>query len=703
MRVMRQRPGLWAPLLIGCSGAAAYLNSLAGAFVFDDLTAIIANPDLEHLWPPWRAGQSSLRVLLFYTLALNRAVGGLDTFSYHLVNIGLHLGAALTLYGLLRRSLALVPGRADRADALALATALLWCLHPLQTQSITYIIQRGECMAGLFYLLALYGTVRGATADKGGIAWYAGAVLAYFCGLGSKEIAATVPVGVLLFDALLLGGFTQALRRRWGLYTAMVAPLAAVALWWLWTAPGNFGLLMGDSPDVGPLQYALSQPGVILYYLRLALWPWPLVIDYGWTPADAWPGVVIPGAVVASLVLAVAWGLVQRRRWALPGALFFLVLAPTSSVAPLRDILVEHRMYLPLAPCILLAVLGLDDGLARRWRGRPAAVLAVLAAVVLGGLTVRRNAEYSDGLTLWTSTARHRPDNPRAFNNVGFYLVQQQRFSEAIEQYRHALDIDPDYAEAHANLGSALASLGRTDEAISSYRDALDIKGESAETRLNLGLALAKQGRLDEAIEQYRHALRLNPDYAEGHANLGVALIALGQSNEAQDHFHEAIRLNPDLPEAHNNLGSILVGQGRLQDALPYYKRAIASRPAYLDAHINLGIALFWLKKPIEAEAKFREALGLAPNSPKARFYLGEALSAQGRFAEAVPAYRRAIGRVPRYPDALYGLGAALLQQGLAQEGIKALRQALEIRPGFEKADRLLRQTLAAQSEAVER
>jgi protein O-mannosyl-transferase len=694
---------LLGPLLLIVCGTGAYFNSLSGAFVFDDLTTIVTNPHLDHLWPPWKAGDSSLRLLLFYTLALNRALGGQAPWSYHLVNLGLHLAASLVLYGLVRRCLALVPAYAPKAGALALATALIWCVHPLQTQSVTYIIQRGESMASLFYLLTLYGVLRGAQAQtpSGFSGWYAVAAAAYYSGLASKEIAVTIPVAVLLFDvALLSGSYREAWRRRRYLYLTLLAPQATVALWWALTNPGNFSLLLGDSEKTSALHYAISQPGVVLYYLRLALWPWPQAIDYAWPAVSSWEGAVIPGAVVGSAVIAVGWGLWRHCLWALPAALFFLVLAPTSSLVPLQDILVEHRMYLPLASVVLLLVLGIDRWL-RPGRGT-ATVLVLLATIVLGALTIKRNSIYRDGLTLWNDAAQHRPHNARAFNNIGFYLVQKRRFSAALVQYQKSLDLDPDYAEAHANMGAAHAALGHIDQAISSYVRAIELKGESAETRLNLGLALAGQGRLDEAIEQYKQALELNPNYAETHANMGVALVAAGQVTAAQEYFVQALRLNPNLPEAHNNLASIMVGQGRLQEALPHYRQAIASRAQYLDAHINLGIALLWLKRHTEAETKFRHALKLSPTSPKASFYLGEAIAGQGRLPEAVDYYRRAIKRVARYPEALAGLGQALLDLGERQEGIAKLRQALELKPELSRAQRSLKNALGPPAQAID-
>lgn len=668
-------------LLIALCGVGAYFNSLWGVFVFDDLTAIVANPHLEHLWPPTRPGTDSLRPVLFYTLALNRAVSGLEVWSYHAVNIAVHLLAACALYTLTRH---LLPrayrGYTAAAPTLALALALLWAVHPLQTQSVTYIIQRGESMAGLCYLLVLYGTLRGAESDRP-YRWYGAVFVAYVLGLGSKEWVATAPLAVLCLDLLLLPGRWY---RRWGLYLTLVAPLLAAGLWWLLTYPDMFGLLTGDSEKGGPLDYARTQPGVLLYYLRLALWPYPLCIDYAWPLSRDWAAAAPATAVVLGALATCCWGLYRRRPWAFPGLLFFFVLLPTSSFVALRDPLVEHRMYLPLAPVLLAPVLGVHawSGLIADPRRRYFVQTGLLAAavLVLGGLTVRRNAHYHSGEALWTAAARQAPDNPRAHNNLGFYLVQQKRYDEAIARYRQALRINPDYAEAHANLGAALAAQGHSDAALDAYIRALELDADAAEHHVNIGLILAGKARLEAAAGHYTQALRLDSTLATAYANLGVVRIAQGQTEQARDLFARALQLDPALAEAHNNLGSILVGRGRLEEALPHYRRAIEHRPGYLDAHINLGIAQLWLHRPDPAEQHLRDALRLAPESPKAHQYLGTALLEQGRHAEAEVHFRRALDRVPRYAEAHCGLGMTLVRLDRTEEGRRHLQRALALK-----------------------
>ncbi|MFH1571805.1 MAG: hypothetical protein ABIL09_27695, partial [Gemmatimonadota bacterium] len=411
----------WYPAIIAAATSAAYVTSFGGAFVFDGVQWIVENPAIRSLWPPDQVAGGTLRPVLFYTLALNYAASGLETWSYHLTNLAIHVAAALTLYGLLRRVLAMgsdaststagtaaALDRAATADGPAFAAALLWALHPLQTQAVTYVIQRGESLAGLLLLLTLSAVHRGAsarapragrgagrgvgtgatggedaeTAGRTGVqscapgrarGWYAGAAAAFYLGLGTKEVmAAALPV-LLVFDRLFLAGsFRLALRRRWGLYAAVAAPLAAAVLGSLALDPALLsGFLQGDAEDVTRWQYAASQPGVLLQYLRLAIWPFPQYLDWGWAAAASWPEVLVPAAAVLPMAVATAWGVWWGRRLAFAGAWFFLILAPTSSFVPLKDLLVEHRMYLPLAAIAALAVLAARQARARRRRAAP--------------------------------------------------------------------------------------------------------------------------------------------------------------------------------------------------------------------------------------------------------------------------------------------------------------------------------------------
>ena len=405
--------------------------------VLDDASSIVQNPRIRHVWPLWPLVSETTRPLVQLSFALNYWAGGLEVCGYHAVNLAIHLCAALVFYGLVRRT--------ARSPGLALSAALLWVVHPLQTQSVTYIAQRAESLTGLWYLLTLYGLARGANTAHPR-RWYALSVLACFAGMATKPVMVTAPLMAWLYDRVFLAGsWRQAWRVRRGYYLGLAGSLAFLGVL-LIAASREYSWAAGFSlPQPSVTQYALTQPGVILHYLRLAIWPHPLVLDYAWPVAGSWAAILPPLAALA----AVGW--LIRRAWRRNSAIGFLgiavalLLAPTSSVIPITDLAQEHRMYLPLAPLLLLLVLG-----ARRLR--VATLATVLAVSVFGVMTQHRNQDYRSELAIWQDTVRKRPANPRAHNNLGVALAQQGRLDDAFAHFSEALRLNPSDPDALYNF-----------------------------------------------------------------------------------------------------------------------------------------------------------------------------------------------------------------------------------------------------------
>ena len=622
-----------APLLIVACGLGAYFNSFGGAFIFDDLPWIVDNPSIRHLWPPWDAMGRTLRPLLFYTLAINYAISGLEVWSYHAVNLAIHILAALTLYGLVRRTLLLESLReryAQSARWLAPAAALIWLVHPLQTQSVTYIIQRGESLMGLFYLLTLYYAVRGARSGHAW-RWYVAAFIAHSCGLGAKEIMVTCLPVLFLFDvALLSGSIGRAIRKRWALYVAMAAPGLIFLGPSIVRDPAPYFSLRFDVEAVAPLQYAQSQPGVILHYLKLAFWPAPLCFDYDWPVAKGWGEVAPPTIVIGLLLLGTIWALWHRWAWGFVAAAFFLILLPTSSIMPIRDLAVEHRMYLPLAVVVVLT-LGCGEHLLRRLIVQPRtrtrlAVGAVgVMVVACGYLTYERNADYHSANSIWSSVIAAHPENARAHNNLGATWAAQGEFEWAKACYLQALQLRPDYAEAHNNLGVAMLHQGQLEEALAHYREALTIKPTYADAHVNVGMALARQGNMEQARASYAEALRHNNNLPVAHNNLGTTWEKQGDLARAAACYAEALRLDDRYAMAHVNLANILLKGGKPEEAIAHYRTALRIDPMFVPACNNLGTALMSVGRKEEALAQFRRALQLQPNDINARENLHKA------------------------------------------------------------------------------
>ncbi len=633
--------------VIAAAGVAAYANSFGGPFIFDDLTSIVDNRTLGSLaaaWSPPPNVTTSGRPVLNLTFAVNRALSGDAVWSYHAGNVLIHVLAALALFGLVRRLLRL-PGRAAPPDgaagSLALLTALLWLLHPLQTESVTYIVQRAESLAGLFFLATFYCFVRGVDSGRSRL-WLGASVAACLLGMASKEVMVSAPLLVLLGDrTFVAGSFRAAWRARWQYYLLLAATWLPLA--WLVAGTGGRGGSAGFATEISAGHYLLTQCRAVVHYLHLAVWPHPLVLDYGTAvvkqPAEVWWQALLLLGLAAGTVAA----LVRRSAWGFAGAWFFATLAPSSSFVPVAtQTMAEHRMYLPLAALVTLGVLGLHRALGRRawWVGAAAAIAA-------GSLTVARNADYRSALSIWTHTVRACPQNARAHYNLSLELPAAGRAAEAVAELEEALRLQPDYAEAHLNLGNALFAAGRGDEAREHYEAAVRAQPDYAPAHMNIGFWLAAAGRFPEAIASYERALRLRPEFAEAHNNFGEALARMGDLDRAAARFENAVRLKPAYAEAHNNLAGVRLQQNRPRDAIPLAEEALRLKPALAEAHSNLAYALLKTGRLDEATAHYRTLLQLEPDNPTAHGNLGYIFWQQGHTAAAAAEYETVLRLEP--------------------------------------------------------
>lgn len=551
----------WAILLVAGAVCLAYLNSFRGEFILDDMPHIVDTPFIRHLWSLSDTLAQTSRPLVRLSLAVNYAISRLQPWSYHAFNVAVHVLAALALFGVARRTLVRA-GRREAALGLSTAVTLLWALHPLQTECATYVIQRAESMMGLFYLLTLYSFIRGVDSRRAGV-WFAASIAACALGMACKPVMATAPLAVLLYDRTFVAGSARvALRKRKLLYLGLAATWLLLAA--LLTVKEESRPSAGfNVAEVAPWEYVLTEPAVVLHYLRLSLWPSNLCFDYEWPLVTSVRAAVPSSAAVAVLLAATGWALARRPRLGFLGAWFFLNLMPTSSFIPVTDPAAEHRVYLALAGVVALVVIGGDAALRAtldrkavpaRARKLVGVGLVLLTSVALGAATARRNTDYWSKVGMWRKVIAQRPENSRAHNNLGAILYRSGEKEEALALYRKALDLRPEQAEAHYNLGIALAAEGRDDEALPHLEAAVRFDPSKALWHNDLGLMLARHGHVEEAIEQFSQALAIRPSYADAHNNIGVALANQGKIAEARAHFAEALRLEPDNVHAKENL-----------------------------------------------------------------------------------------------------------------------------------------------------
>lgn len=534
--------------LIAAAGVAAYANTFEAPFVFDGL------PLEERLrmltWNPTEWLGTNPRTIGSFTFDLQYTLHGRWLPGFHAVNTAIHVVASLALFGAVR-----ITCRGPRMPALfrrdatgiALVSALLFELHPLQTQAVTYLYQRFESLMGMFFLLAVLcfalAVREGAMAAWQRAMWLVAAWVAVILSIGSKEVGAVAPLVLLWYDRVFAAtSWRELWRRRWFFHTPFLAVFTAGGIYLYlqrhhYAAGGIF-----DPTKMSPLTYALTQPEVICRYLRLTFWPRGLCLDWAWPPADTVSRIVPPLLVILSLLGCTGWAAVRLPAVGFLFGSFFLILAPTSSVAPIIDLSFEHRMYLPLAPLAVLVVLACRAGLqkmAARIGIEPRAaqaattVLAVAVTTALGVTTFLRNEVYRSGVTLWKDVVEKVPGNPRAYSSLAWHVeLETGDRIAAIRLNRRALRLKPDVANAHRGLAILLYESNRA-ESIHHAREAVRIE-RSADNLNNLGIVIAETAP-EDAEACFREAIAMDARLTAAKLNLGRLLSMTGRRAEAAE------------------------------------------------------------------------------------------------------------------------------------------------------------------------
>lgn len=606
---------------------AAYANTFGHGFIFDDRPAIVDNPTIRDLRafgtvlsPPADGSSVTGRPLVNLSFALNYALSGPAPWNYHATNLAIHALAALALFGVVRRT-AVATNRRMRpisdATLIAFAIASWWAVHPLQTESVTFVVQRTESLVGLFYLLTLYCFVRSLESDCGP-QWSVFTVAACLAGMATKEVMVTAPLVLLLYDRVFVAGtFAGAWRARRRNYLGLAATWLLLVLLVARDA-GKRGTTEGGPMLTTVWHYLLTQCEALTHYLRLTFWPHPLVLDYGTRlivdVAEVW----WRGLLVLIALAASALGVGRGKILGFCGACFFLILAPSSSFVPLLpQPIAEHRMYLPAAFVIGAVVLA-----GYRLAGRAIFLATVAAAAAATVGTLARNRDYSSEATIWRDTIAKCPGNHRAYYNLGCALEAAGNLPQAQAQYETALKIVPDYADAHNNLGRILSESGRVPEAIAHLKIAAARKPGSPEIQGNLGIALLRAGQSDEAIACLQRVVAARPDDFQAFGWLGNALLQKGRIADAMTSYAASLRIRPDRAETHANLGAAYLLAGDVANGITHLQRALELDRNQVDAHRNLAIALTHSGRAAEALPHWREVVRLRPDDSAARAQL---------------------------------------------------------------------------------
>lgn len=728
------RVSLWPAMALVLATALAYSPAFTAPFQFDDIESIATNVTIRRLWPPSAplhppAGVAvSGRPVVNYSLALNYALNeqiGIDqrpdpngpykTLGFHLTNIVVHLTCGCLVFGILRRTL-----RSPRlgaqwpaaADPVAWIVTSLWLLHPIQAEAVNYLIQRTELLVSAFYLGTLYSSIRAwdAPTPHARARWYGVAIIACLLGMGSKEVMATAPLMVLLYDRTFRSSSWRSVfgadsGRAW--FYLLLAGTAGVSLWSILS--GSRADTVGFRLGMPWYQYLYSQAWAITHYLRLTFVPNELTPDYGLAPISGFRG--IPGIVVlVSLGTAtlVAW--VRKSPLAFLGAWFFLILAPSSSVVPIStEIAAERRFYLPLVSVLVLFALGLTrlrqrvEGMTTAeiqpwWHGmvgkhRVGVLLALCG--LLTAATFHRSRIYGDPEALWRDVIAKAPRNPRGYNGLSAVLLQGEapRVTEAETVLRQAIAVDSSFLPAWPNLALVLAEQGRLPEARGLLERVLRANPDYARAVEVLGHFLV---RMDEPAAAVRYLERV----AEGNptdqslVDLGTAYLALSRPDDAILVLRRALRINPARADAQTFLGIALTAGGRGAEAVLVLEEAARADPASGLSFAALSEAYAATGSAREARAAAQIAGARAGESPRVFMMAGHALLVVHDAAESERFLAQAVRLNPGDPEALTGLAVVKATLGKHDEAVNILRQALTLKQDYVPARRALEQLM---------
>ncbi len=515
-------------VLICCLGFIIYSNTFHSPFQLDDEHSIIDNVSIKNL-----SDKNAIfnylptRFITDLSIAFNYHFNGLNVFGYHLFNLLVHLLSAVIVWWLVLLTLRAPAFKGDKiADysrIIALFAGLLFVSHPIQTEGVTYIIQRAASLATLFYVssVAFYAKSR---LSKNSLFYYILSLATLTFAMFSKEMTITLPLMIILYEFC----FFRQEGAHWKRLVPFIAGLLIIPLTMVVTKCVNFGqmhLVREPGPGISPLNYLLTQLRVIVTYIRLLFVPVNQNLDYDYSISKTLFNIpVLSSLILLAVVLMTAVKMRHKYKLVSFGIFwFFLTLLPESSLIPIHDVIFEHRLYLPMVGYAMFLVGAIYYIFENKTIKLVIAILSVMV-ISYSIVTYNRNFVWKDKLTLWNDVISKSPNKARPYYNRGFAYYQQGNLVQAIPDFNKAIEINPNYGEVYNIRGAAYRAQGNLTQAISDYNKAIEIDSNFAEAYNNRGNVYYLQGNLTQAIADYNKAIEIDPNFTNAYNNRSVAI-----------------------------------------------------------------------------------------------------------------------------------------------------------------------------------
>ena len=642
----------------------AYTNAFSGEFVYDDRFQILKNPTIKSLsniprvftqsvWQFMNQGSAGAvgpyyRPLFNVALIVNYQMFELSVFGWHLVSLLFHLAVTLLVYMLSRRfGLSMLGG---------LAAAAVFGLHPVHSESVAWISGIPDPMAGAFLLgsVLVYERYRESTLHRS--AYLAGSICLAFLAMLCKETAIVLPVFLM---------FREALDRKEGESRSTTflngakraAPFFGSAAVYLLLRYAVLGFLSKPEPAAAATtaaQVALTIPSILISYVRMLIFPYPLAVVYDQTYIESAADPRLWMALIALALIGATAFLLSRKSVVARVALAFLVLflipvLNLKAFKPEESLLHDRYLYLPSIGFSIVV------GLAFAWFAARsnqrvrlfATSVAVAVGIVFFGLTFNQNRAWQSDTAMAGHALALFPHWSFLHNYVGASYSQSNKWLDAEREYLEAIRYRPNYADALSNLGDAYREQGRLPEAEQTYLKAIDSGAPYADTRYNLAVTYTSMNRLADAERALLGALEIQPDHVKARYNLGWVYAQQSRDAEAEQAYIKTLEYDPTYPEPRINLAVILTKQRRFDEAIDHLLKAQRNAPDNPVMLYALGDAYRQAGRYSEALAAFGQLQARQPQHPLVYTSLGLCYEASGNKALAKTNYEKAIGIAP--------------------------------------------------------